>query len=58
MGRREFRVLWLYFVELGKTKQEKKDMIADHNPDLGFAAYDSIHEIKINIQANILSKIS
>ena len=30
-----------------RTREKKKDMIADHNPDLG-NAYDSINEIKIN----------
>jgi len=35
-------------VELGMNKEEKKDMILDRNPDLGFTSYDSIHRIKIN----------
>jgi len=27
----------------GRTREKRKDMIADRNPDLGFTAYDSIH---------------
>jgi len=35
----------------GRIREEKEDMIADRNLDFGFTAYDSIHEIKINIQS-------
>jgi len=34
-----------------RTREEKKDMIADSNPDLRFTTYDSIHEIKINTES-------
>ena len=34
-----------------RTREEIKDLIADRNPDLGFTAYNSIHEIKINTQS-------
>jgi len=27
----------------GRKREEKKDIIADRNRDLGFTAYDSIH---------------
>ena len=36
----------------GWTREERKDMIADCNPDLGFTAYNSINGIKINTKAN------
>ena len=39
----EFRVCGGDFVELGKNKRGKEDMIADRNKDLGFTAYDSIY---------------
>ena len=43
----DFRVcgrdLWTW----GRTREEMKDMIADH----GFTTYDSIHRIKINTQS-------
>ena len=38
-----FRVCGGMLVKLEKTREERKDMIADRNPDLGFTAYDSIH---------------
>ena len=31
-----------------RTREEKEYMIADHNSDFDFTAYDSIHGIKIN----------
>jgi len=31
----------------GRIREEKKDMITCHDPDLGFTVYDSIHEMKI-----------
>ena len=47
-----FRICGGDFVELvEKIREEKKYMIADRNPDLGFTAYDSIHGIKINTQS-------
>ena len=39
--RGRFRVCGGDFVELRKKQAEKKDMIADRNPDLDFIAYDS-----------------
>ena len=39
------------FVELEKDRRGK-EMIADRNLDLGFTAYDSIHEIRTNTKAN------
>jgi len=44
------RILWNW----GKTREERKDMTADRNPDPSFTAYDSIHEIKINTQSKWL----
>ena len=38
-----FKICGGDFVELGKTKREKKDMITDRNPNLGFTVYDLIH---------------
>jgi len=35
----------------GRTREKKKDMIPDCNPDLDFITYDSIHEIKINTES-------
>jgi len=42
-------ILWNW----GRTRE--KNMIADHNSDIGFTAYDSIHGIKINTQKQIAS---
>jgi len=39
-------ILWNW----GRTREERKDMIMNRNPDLNFTAYDSIYEIKINTQ--------
>ena len=41
-----------------RTREERKDMIADRNPDLGFTAYDSIHGIKINTKSKQLYKFN
>jgi len=46
-----FRVCGGDFVELGKNKRRKERYNRRANPDLGFTAYDSIHEIKINTQS-------
>jgi len=47
-------ILWNW----GRTRKERKDLIADRNPDLGFTAYDSIHEIKINNKSKYLYKFN
>ena len=55
-GGGDFKVCGGIVVEL--RKNTGLDMIMDHNPDLDFTAYDSIHGIKTNTQANRLSKFS
>ena len=45
---RGFRVCSGDFGEIG---EEQGDMITDRNSNLGFTAFDSIHEIKINTES-------